>query len=74
MCGIAGDDAVESRLARDEHVHQVRAHLPQRAGEEEVETAPAVNEYSCELDLCYHRVQNQREFARLREAGPLVIM
>jgi hypothetical protein len=39
----------------------------QRASEDEVETASTVDEYSGELDLCHHGVQDQGEFAGLRK-------
>jgi hypothetical protein len=47
--------------------------ISQSAGEDEVETTSIIDEYSGELDLCHHRVQDQGEFAELREACPLII-
>jgi hypothetical protein len=70
---IAWDNAKEGRFAWDEHVCYVQAHLSQSAGEDDVETTSTVDEYSGELDFCHHRVQDQGEFAGLREAGPLII-
>jgi hypothetical protein len=56
-CVVWGN-AVEGRLSRDEHVRYVQAHLSQRAGEDEVKTAFTIDDYSGELDLCHHWVQD----------------
>ena len=47
--GIPGDDAVEWCLAWSKQTHVVEAHLCQRACEDQVEPASAVDEYSSEL-------------------------
>jgi hypothetical protein len=70
---ITWDDAVERRLARNQHVHDVQTRLSQSAGEDEVETTPTVDEHLGEPDICHHRIQDQGELTGLREACPLVI-
>jgi hypothetical protein len=73
VCGVTWDDAVERGFAQNQHVLEVQAHLPQSAGEDEVETAPTIDEHVGEPDLCHHRIQNQGELAGLREAHPLIV-
>jgi hypothetical protein len=70
---ITWDDAVEGRLAGNQHLLEVQAHLLQSADEDEIEPTPAIDEDLGKLDLCHHRVQDQGEFARLGKARPLVI-
>jgi hypothetical protein len=70
---VTWDDAVEGGLARNQHVLEVQAHLPQSAGKDEVETAPTIDEHLGELDLSHYRIQNQRKLAGLRETRPLII-
>jgi hypothetical protein len=62
---VTWDDAVERGLARNQHVLEVQAHLPQSAGKDEVETAPTIDEDLGEPDLCHNRIQNQGELAGL---------
>jgi hypothetical protein len=74
VCRVTWDDAVKGGLARDQHVLEVQTHLPQSAGEDEVKTAPIIDEHLGEPDLCHHRIQNQGELAGLRKARLLVIV
>jgi hypothetical protein len=74
MRRVTWDDAVEGKLARNQHVLEVQTHLPQSAGEDEVEIAPTINEQLGEPDLSHHRIQNQRKLAGLRETHPLIIV
>jgi hypothetical protein len=67
------DDAVEGRLAGNQHLLEVQAHLLQSIDEDEIEPTPAIDEDLGKLDLCHHRVQDQGELARLGKARPLVI-
>jgi hypothetical protein len=66
-------DAVERGLARNQHVREVQAHLPQSASKDEVETTPTVDEHLGEPDFCHHWIQDQGELTGLREAHPLII-
>jgi hypothetical protein len=70
---ITWDNAVEKRLAWNQHVREVQTHLSQSTGEDEVETTPAVDEHLGEPDFYHHRIQDQGELTELREACPLVI-
>jgi hypothetical protein len=70
---VTWDDAIERGLARNQHVHEVQTHLPQSAGEDEVETAPTIDEHLGEPDFCHHWVQDQGKLTELREARPLII-
>jgi hypothetical protein len=56
---VTWDDAVERGLARNQHVLEVQAHLPQSAGKDEVETAPTIDEDLGEPDLCHNRIQDR---------------
>jgi hypothetical protein len=55
---ITWDNAVERRLAWNQHVREVQTHLSQSAGEDEVETTPAIDEHLGESDFCHHRIQH----------------
>jgi hypothetical protein len=65
--------AIEGGFAQDQHAREVQTHLPQSAGEDEVETTPTVDEHLGEPDLCHHWIQDQGELAGLRKAHPLII-
>jgi hypothetical protein len=73
VCRVTWDDAVEGRLAGNQHVLEIQAHFFQSADEDEIEPAPAVDKDLGELNLCHHRIQDQGEFTRLREASPLIV-
>jgi hypothetical protein len=70
---ITWDNAIERRFALNQHIREVQTHFPQSASEDEVETAPTVDEHIGEPDFYHHRVQNQGELTRLRKACPLII-
>jgi hypothetical protein len=73
MRRVTWDDAVERGFAQNQHVLEVQAHLPQSAGEDEVEVAPTIDEDLSEPDLCHNKILNQGELAGLREAHPLIV-
>jgi hypothetical protein len=73
VCRVTWDDAVERRLAGDQHVLEIQAHFLQGADEDEVEPAPTIDEDLGELDLRHHRIQDQGELTGLRKARPLVV-
>jgi hypothetical protein len=56
---ITWNNAVERRLAWNQHVPEVQTHLSQSAGEDEVETTPTVDEHLGEPDFGHHRIQDQ---------------
>jgi hypothetical protein len=70
---VTWDDAIERGLARNQHVCEVQAHLPQSAGKDEVETTPTIDEHLGEPDFCYHSIQDQGKLTGLREARPLIV-
>jgi hypothetical protein len=74
MHRITLDNTVERRLPWNKHVRKVQTHLSQSAGEDEVETTPAVDEHFGEVDFCNDRIQDQGELIRLRKACPLIIV
>jgi hypothetical protein len=67
---ITWDNAVEGRFAWSQHVREIQTHLPQSAGEDEVETTPTIDEHLGEPDFCHHWIQDQGELTGLREAHP----
>jgi hypothetical protein len=73
VCRVTWDDAVKRGLAGNQHVLEIQAHLPQRADEDEVEPASTIDEDLGELDLRYHRIEDQGELSGFRKACPLVI-
>jgi hypothetical protein len=56
---ITWDNAVEQRLARNQHVREVQTNLSQSAGEDKVETTPTVDEHLGEPDFCHHWIQDR---------------
>jgi hypothetical protein len=58
VCRVTWDDTVSGGLARNQHILEVQAHLPQSAGKDEVEIAPTIDEDLGEPDLCHNRIQN----------------
>jgi hypothetical protein len=58
MRRITWDNAIERRLACNQHVREVQTHLSQSASEDEVETIPAVDEHFGEPDFCHHQIQD----------------
>lgn len=69
---VPWDDPVERGLHRGEHIGDVQAHLRQSTQKENVESAPAVDEYFGELGAHHPRIQDEWEYSWLREVGPLI--
>jgi hypothetical protein len=70
---VTWDGAIERGLAQNQHVCEVQTHLPQSAGEDEVETTPTIDEHLGEPDFCHHWIQDRGELTGLREACPLIV-
>jgi hypothetical protein len=70
---ITWDNSIERGLAWNQHVHEVQTHLPQSAGEDEVETTPTIDENLGEPDFCHHWIQDQGKLTGLREARSLIV-
>jgi hypothetical protein len=70
---VTWDDTVKGGFAGNQHVLEIQAHFLWSADEDEIEPASTIDEDLGELDLRYHKIQDQRELTGLRKACLLVV-